>query len=80
MRINGLTTTNFKRHISAIYIIKELLANTDNISHDEAIDVLLNAYYGLVEIHEEINNIYKMQCKERAAKMNYNKPHSLHTQ
>jgi len=69
MQLHGLTTTNFKRHLSAIYAIKELIQSQKMDEYEFMTDTLMVSYYGLQDMLEELEAIQREEIAKRLAKM-----------
>lgn len=69
MKLDGLTTTHFKRHLSAIYAIKELIEAQQIDNYEFMVDVLMSSYYGLDNILRDIEAFHREQFIQRAAKI-----------
>ena len=66
MQLDFITPVQLKRHASAVYAVKELI-KSEYSEHDSFItDTLLNAYYGIYKIAEELEAIIREeQIKQR---------------
>lgn len=69
MKLDGLTTTHFKRHLSAIYAIKELIQAQQIDNYEFMVDTLMSSNYGLENILRDIEAFHREQFAIRVAKI-----------